>query len=91
MEFYVIFGTASNLIKSYLQNIYYRVLVDYSSKIFSSEWESIKDGFPQGSILGRQLFVLYVNGLPSAISNIPNPILYANTNLIITNSDGQNV
>jgi hypothetical protein len=35
-------------------------------------------------------FLLYVNGIPNVISNISNPVLYADdTNLIIINSNSQ--
>jgi hypothetical protein len=90
MEFYGISGKANNLIKSYLQNRYHRVLVDLDSIKYYSEWESVIDGVPQGSILGPLLFLLYVNDLPNVISDISNPVLYADdTSLIITNSDSQ--
>jgi hypothetical protein len=88
MEFYGISRKANNLIKSYLQGIYQRVLVDFDFKKCYSKWESITDGVPQGSILGPLLFLLYVNDIPNIISDISNPILYADdTSLIITNSD----
>jgi hypothetical protein len=90
MEFYGISGKAYNLIKSYLQDRYQRVLVDLDSKKYYSEWESVTDGVPQGSILGPLLFLLYVNHLAKAISDISNSVLYADdTSLIITNSDSQ--
>ena len=41
-------------------------------------------------LLGPLLFLLYINDVPSVISDISNPVLYADdTSLIITNSDSQ--
>jgi hypothetical protein len=90
MEFYGISGKANNLIKSYLQDRRQRTLVDCDSKKYYSEWDCVTDGVPQGSILGPLLFLLYVNNIPNVISNISNPVLYADdTSLIITNSKSQ--
>jgi hypothetical protein len=90
MEFYGISGKANNLIKSYLQGRCQRTLVDYDSKKYYSKWEIVTDGVPQESLLGSLLFLLYVNDILHVISDISNPILYADdTSLIITNSDNQ--
>jgi hypothetical protein len=85
MEFYGISGKANNLIKSYLQDRFQRVLTDHDSRKYASEWKAVKHGVPQGSILGPLFFLLYVNDLPKIISNITNPILFADDTSIITN------
>jgi hypothetical protein len=85
IEFYGIRGTAYNIIKSYLQDRYERVLINFDSNKYYSKWESVTVGVPQGSIHGPLLFLLYVNDLPNAIFDISNPVLYADdTSLIIT-------
>ena len=90
MEFYGVSGKANNLIKSYLQDRHQRVLVDLDSKKYYSEWESVTDGVPQGSLLGPLHFLKYINDVPNVISDIPNPVWYADdTSLIITNSDSK--
>jgi hypothetical protein len=46
--------------------------------------------FLRDPYLGPGSFPLYVNDIPNAISNISNPILYADdTSLIITNLDNK--
>ena len=84
------YGISGNLIKSCLHDRCQRVLVHLDSKNHCSEWESVTDGEPQGSILGPLLFLLYINDVPNLISNISKPVLYADdTSLIISNSDTQ--
>jgi len=54
------------------------------------KWETVTDGIPQGFIFGPLLFLIYVNDIPKVISDISNPVLYADdTSLIIINSDSQ--
>jgi hypothetical protein len=87
LEYYGIKGRAKDLIKSYLLDRYQRVLIAADSTKFYSKWEPVI-GVPQGSILGPLLFLLYVNDLPDVISDVSNPVFFADDrSLIITNSN----
>jgi len=77
MEFYGIVGKANKLIKSYLQNRYQRIQIKKDTINYCSECELITDGVTQGSILGPLFFLLYINDLPNALSDLSSPILFA--------------
>ena len=67
LKSYGISGQIFGLISSFLSNRRFRVVVDGKS---SQEYPA-NAGFPQGSILGATLFLLYINDFPDdVISNI---------------------
>jgi len=66
---------------------YQRVaLKDKTNTVNYSNWEIVKHGVPQGSILGPLFFSLYINDLPTVIYKTAKLVLYADdTSFIITN------
>jgi hypothetical protein len=88
LEQYRIVGKFNALIKSYLTERYQRVVMQDNSNNSYSDWEIVKHGVPQGSILGPLFFLLFINDLPSVTSKNTTLVLYADdTNLIITGSN----
>ena len=69
LEFYGIEGKFKTLITSHLTGRHQKVtLNNNANNNSSSKWEIIKNGVPQGSIIGPLFLLLYINDLPKIIT-----------------------
>jgi hypothetical protein len=85
---YGVTGGFFKLIKTYLQNRYQRVVLNNNYSTSVSDWGKVTHGVSQRSVLGRLLFLLYINNLPSSTNYSNKSILFADdTSLIISNPD----
>jgi hypothetical protein len=67
-KLYHLFGTSGCLLdwlESYLQSRKQRVIINGAF----SDWAPVSSGVPQGSIIGPQLFLLYINDMPLVASH----------------------
>jgi hypothetical protein len=90
LEFYGIVGKIKTLIESYFNRRNQKVILGSitSYNCISSDWEEIKCGVPQGSILGPLFFLLYINDLPNIAKKDTKVILYADdTSVLVTSSN----
>jgi hypothetical protein len=86
IEFYGITGGIFQLIKTYLQDRYQRVVLNNNYFTYISDWDEITHGVPQGSIFGSLFFLLYINDLPHSINKNNKIVPFADdTSLIISN------
>jgi hypothetical protein len=90
---YGIRGIANSWFKSYLSSRRQFIEINQSDSSnfrvdrYRSSFMEIKQGVPQGSVLGALLFLLYINDLPSNIHGAKLVMFIDDINVLITDSD----
>ena len=82
LKFYGVTGVSLDLMSSYLSNR--RQCTQFNTTV--SDFLDIKQGVPQGSILGPLLFSIYINDLPSS-SNLFEFLMYADDTTLFCSID----
>jgi len=85
LRLYENWGVSEDWFRSYLTNRRQKVEIKSpdTTKTFFSDWDTLKFGVPQGSILGLLLFKIHVNELPLRINCVSETMLFADDTIVI--------
>jgi hypothetical protein len=88
LRYFGIKGLMANWFKSYLTDRKQMIKIKspYTTQSIYSHWGTIEHGFPEGSILGNLLFIIYINDLPPIINILGAPIIFADDMSVIISS-----